>query len=114
MCRSNGAFALTWARLWAWAWRTMIGMAGPTSSSPTTGTTISCFITPGQKFEEVALAAGVGLVEDGEFISGMGLDFRDFDNDGYPDIVTVALNNETFPLFPEPGSSCCRSTASPR
>ncbi len=29
----------------------------------------------------------------------MGLDFRDFDNDGYPDIVTVALNNQTFPLF---------------
>ena len=39
------------------------------------------------------------LVEDGEFISGMGVDFRDFDNDGYPDIVTVALNNETFPVF---------------
>ena len=57
------------------------------------------FHNTGQKFEEVALAAGVGLVEDGEFISGMGLDFRDFDNDGYPDIVTVALNNETFPVF---------------
>jgi hypothetical protein len=57
------------------------------------------FHNTGQKFEEVALKAGVGLVEDGEFISGMGLDFRDFDNDGYPDIVTVALNNETFPLF---------------
>ena len=57
------------------------------------------FHNTGLKFEEVALAAGVGLVEDGEFISGMGLDFRDFDNDGYPDIVTVALNNETFPVF---------------
>ena len=57
------------------------------------------FHNTGQKFEEVALAAGVGLVEDGEFISGMGLDFRDLDNDGYPDIVTVALNNETFPVF---------------
>ena len=57
------------------------------------------FHNTGLKFEEVALAAGVGLVEDGEFISGMGLDFRDFDNDGYPDIVIVALNNETFPVF---------------
>ena len=53
----------------------------------------------GTKFEEVALEEGVGLVEDGSFISGMGVDFRDFNNDGYPDIVTVALNNQTFPLF---------------
>jgi hypothetical protein len=29
----------------------------------------------------------------------MGLDFRDFNNDGYPDIAFVALNNQTFPLF---------------
>jgi hypothetical protein len=57
------------------------------------------FHNTGKKFEEVALQEGVALVEDGEFISGMGLDFRDFDNDGYPDIVTVALNNQTFPIF---------------
>jgi len=57
------------------------------------------FHNTGRGFDQVALPAGVGLVEDGEFISGMGTDFRDFDNDGYPDIVTVALNNETFPVF---------------
>jgi hypothetical protein len=57
------------------------------------------FHNTGRKFEEVALREGVALVEDGDFISGMGLDFRDFDNDGYPDIVTVALNRQTFPLF---------------
>jgi hypothetical protein len=57
------------------------------------------FHNTGQKFEEVALQSGVALVEDGAFIAGMGVDFRDFDNDGYPDIVTVALNNDTFPLF---------------
>jgi hypothetical protein len=53
----------------------------------------------GNKFEEVALEAGVALAEDGNFISGMGVEFRDFNNDGYPDIALVALNNETFPLF---------------
>ena len=53
----------------------------------------------GGKFEEVAFNAGVALVEDGAFVSGMGLDFRDFDNDGYPDIVFVALQRQTFPLF---------------
>ena len=53
----------------------------------------------GGKFEEVAFPAGVALPEDGNFIGGMGLDFRDFDNDGYPDISYVALSKQTFPLL---------------
>ncbi len=61
------------------------------------------FHNTGRKFEEVALQKGVALVEDAVFISGMGLDFRDFNNDGYPDIVTVALNNQTFPIFQNMG-----------
>jgi len=61
------------------------------------------FHNTGQKFEEVAFQEGVALVEDGDFVSGMGLDFRDYNNDGYPDIVFVALNNQTFPLFQNKG-----------
>ncbi|MGO9598088.1 MAG: CRTAC1 family protein [Isosphaeraceae bacterium] len=57
----------------------------------------------GRKFEEVAFQAGVALIESGEFISGMGVDFRDLNNDGYPDIVFVALNNQTFPIFQNMG-----------
>jgi hypothetical protein len=57
------------------------------------------FHNTGQKFEEVAFEQGVALVEDGGFVSGMGLDFRDYNNDGYPDIVFVALNDQTFPFF---------------
>jgi hypothetical protein len=53
----------------------------------------------GDHFEEIAFQAGVALAEDGLFISGMGTDFRDFDNDGIPDIVFVALQRQTFPLF---------------
>ena len=53
----------------------------------------------GGKFEEIAFDTGVALAEDGNFISGMGLDFRDFDNDGYPDLAFVALSRQTFPLF---------------
>jgi hypothetical protein len=53
----------------------------------------------GVRFEEVAFNAGVALTEDGVFISGMGVDFRDIDNDGLPDIVVVALDKETFPFF---------------
>lgn len=51
------------------------------------------------RFEEVAFSSGVALVDSGDFISGMGVDFRDLDNDGYPDIVLVALDDETFPLY---------------
>jgi hypothetical protein len=57
------------------------------------------FHNSGSKFEEVAFDEGVALVEDGQFISGMGVDFRDIDNDGYPDITTVGLNNQTFPVW---------------
>ena len=53
----------------------------------------------GGKFEEVAFEAGAALSEDGKFISGMGVDFRDIDNDGLPDIAFVALDRETFPIF---------------
>ncbi len=55
------------------------------------------------KFEEKAFAVNVAARENGEFISGMGVDFRDLDNDGYPDIAMVALDQETFPLFRNTG-----------
>jgi hypothetical protein len=51
------------------------------------------------QFEEKAFDANVALREDGTFISGMGVDFRDLDNDGYPDLVLVALDGETFPIY---------------
>jgi len=57
----------------------------------------------GGKFDEVGFEANVALREDGVFISGMGVDFRDIDNDGYPDIVIVALDNETFPVYKNTG-----------
>jgi hypothetical protein len=50
-------------------------------------------------FEEVGIAAGVGLLNSGQPVSSMGVDFRDYDNDGLPDIFVTDLNNETFPLF---------------
>ena len=56
------------------------------------------------KFEEVGFEKNVALREDGTYISGMGVDFRDIDNDGYPDIVIVALDGETFPVFKNTGN----------
>ncbi|HSY90133.1 MAG TPA: CRTAC1 family protein [Candidatus Binatus sp.] len=72
----------------------------------------SLFHNMGNKFEEVAFEAGVALTEDGGFISGMGLDFRDFNNDGYPDIAFVALVNQSFPLFQNTGKGNFREVTS--
>jgi len=51
------------------------------------------------KFEEVGFELGVALPEHGNLISGMGCDFRDLNNDGYPDIALAALQNESFPIY---------------
>ena len=61
------------------------------------------FLNNGRSFDEVGFDTNVALREDGVFISGMGVDFRDLDNDGYPDIVVVALDNETFPVYRNTG-----------
>lgn len=55
------------------------------------------------KFEEVGLIAGVALLDNGKPVASMGTDFADYNNDGWPDIVVVALNRETFPLFANTG-----------
>jgi hypothetical protein len=73
----------------------------------------SLFHNMGDHFEEVALDAGVALPEDGNFISGMGLDFRDYNNDGYPDIAFVALNNQTFPVFQNTGKGTFTEVTTP-
>jgi hypothetical protein len=54
-------------------------------------------------FDEVAFETGVALPEHGNLISGMGVDFRDLNNDGLPDIAIAALQNETFPVFQNNG-----------
>ena len=55
------------------------------------------------KFGEVGLLAGVALLDHGKPIASMGADFRDYDNDGKPDLVITALNGETYPVFRNQG-----------
>lgn len=50
-------------------------------------------------FEEVGVASGAALTDDGKAVSSMGVEFQDYDNDGLPDILVTALTRETFPLF---------------
>ncbi len=63
------------------------------------------------KFEEVALEAGVSLPSDGRAVSGMGVDFRDYNNDGRPDIVFTALSGQTFPLYENVGHGSFREAS---
>ena len=59
-------------------------------------------------FAEVGLRAGVGFNEDGKTFAGMGVDFADYDNDGYPDIVVTDLSNERYRLFRQNGDGSFR------
>jgi hypothetical protein len=51
------------------------------------------------KFEEVAIAAGAAYDEDGNAFSGMGIDFADYDNDGWADVFVNALAKQKYALF---------------
>lgn len=50
-------------------------------------------------FTEVGLLSGVAYPENGRSVAGMGVDFRDIDNDGFPDIFETAMYNDNFLLF---------------
>ncbi|HEX9185997.1 MAG TPA: VCBS repeat-containing protein, partial [Vicinamibacteria bacterium] len=54
-------------------------------------------------FEETALLAGTSLPEHGQEVSAMAVDFRDYDNDGLPDVHVTALAGEGFPLYRNQG-----------
>ena len=55
-------------------------------------------------FQEVGLLSGSALPDRGRPVASMGIDFRDYDNDGLPDITVTALALETFPLFRNDGN----------
>jgi enediyne biosynthesis protein E4 len=51
------------------------------------------------KFEEVGLSASIAYDEDGNTFAGMGLDFADYNNDGWPDIFINSLARQRYALF---------------
>ncbi|HTS64832.1 MAG TPA: CRTAC1 family protein [Candidatus Acidoferrales bacterium] len=51
------------------------------------------------KFEEVGLLSGTALRDHGKPVASMGVEFKDYDNDGLPDLFVTALAGETFPVF---------------
>lgn len=50
-------------------------------------------------FTEVATELGLGYDEDGKSFAGMGIDFADYDNDGWPDVFINALANQRYALY---------------
>jgi hypothetical protein len=50
-------------------------------------------------FKEVGLESGIAVNGDGHTFAGMGVDFADYDNDGYPDIVVTDLANQRYALY---------------
>jgi len=54
-------------------------------------------------FTERAIEAGAALSGDGQPVSGMGVDFRDYDNDGRPDVVVTTLSRQRYALFRNEG-----------
>jgi hypothetical protein len=50
-------------------------------------------------FEEVGLTSGAGLDSAGRSFAGMGVDFADYNNDGWPDIIITDLANQRYALY---------------
>lgn len=50
-------------------------------------------------FEEVGLVSGVAVNEAGRTYAGMGVDFADFNNDGWPDLIIGDLANQQYNLY---------------
>jgi hypothetical protein len=53
----------------------------------------------GGRFEEVGLLSQVAVDGDGRTYAGMGVDFADYNNDGWPDLVVTDLANQRYALY---------------
>jgi enediyne biosynthesis protein E4 len=54
-------------------------------------------------FEDVALDSQVAVDMDGRTYAGMGVDFADYNNDGWPDLVVTDLANQRYALYQNSG-----------
>ncbi len=54
-------------------------------------------------FSEVGLEAGAALSQDGRRLSGMGVVFQDYDNDGRPDVIVTELPREIYGVYHNDG-----------
>jgi hypothetical protein len=58
----------------------------------------------GKAFDEVGVESFIAYTDNGLPVSSMGVDFRDWNNDGKPSLIVTALGGETYPLFRNEGN----------
>lgn len=63
-------------------------------------------------FEEVGLPSGVAVDGDGRTFAGMGTDFADYNNDGWPDVFVDDLANQKYALYRNDGDGTFSSDSS--
>ena len=56
-------------------------------------------------FEEVGLLSQTAVDGDGRTYAGMGVDFADYNNDGWPDLIITDLANQRYALYQNNGDS---------
>jgi hypothetical protein len=50
-------------------------------------------------FREIGMDSGAALTVDGKMLSGMGVVFQDYDNDGRPDLIVTQLPHQPYAAF---------------
>jgi enediyne biosynthesis protein E4 len=71
------------------------------------------FRNEGGRFREIGLSAGVSVNDTGRPVSSMGIDARDYDNDGFDDVFITALATQTFPLWKNLGRGLFQDVTHP-
>jgi hypothetical protein len=54
-------------------------------------------------FTETGLESGAALTNDGKMLSGMGVAFQDYDNDGLPDLLVTQLPHQPYVVYHNEG-----------
>jgi hypothetical protein len=70
--------------------------------------------TGGGRMENIGLASGAAYGADGSLQGGMGVDFGDYDNDGWPDLVVTTFWMEPTALYRNQGPPRTRGAGSAR
>ena len=90
----------------AWASRSPITTATATlisSSRTMPSNSFSSTIMATAPLPNVAFESGAALSENGKALSGMGVVFQDYDNDGRPDLLVTQLPHEPYAVFHNDG-----------
>jgi enediyne biosynthesis protein E4 len=64
-------------------------------------------------FEEVGLVAATAVDGDGRTFAGMGVDFADYNNDGWPDLIVSDLANQRYALYENDGTGAFNYVSQP-